>query len=209
VTALVLAGVGWLGWSIALAAVLTLLRRRALEADAAHELRGAATAIGLAVERMERGAAPGELGPLLRLQLARLRGGLGELEGSALDVERLAQVIANVAANAAEHGVGPVDVKARRDGDVVRVEVRNAERGGRSTAAPGAGRGRGIAIAQRAAGSLGGRVRVESEGGVTRAVVELPTERLPAGPPAERAAPERLPAPREPRSPGGDFPRAA
>jgi signal transduction histidine kinase len=191
VTALVLAGVAWVGWSIALAAVLTLLRRRALEADAAHELRGAATAIGLAVERMEGGAPPGELGPLLRLQLARLRGGLGELEGRALDVERLAQVIANVAANAAEHGVGPVDVTARRAGDVVRLEVRNAERGGTATLASAAGRGRGIAIAQRAAGSLGGRLWMESEGGVTRAVVELPAERLPG------------------RPPGGDFPRAA
>jgi hypothetical protein len=187
VSLLVLAGLAWLGWSIALAAVLTLLRRRALEADAAHELRGAAAAIGLAVERMERGAPPAELGPLLRLQLARLRGGLGELQGGVLDVERLAQVIANLAANAAEHGVGPVYVAAHRDGRMVRLEVRNAERGGAAEALPG--RGRGLAIARRAAGSLGGQLRVESRDGVTRAVVDLPAD--------------------EAQTPGGDFPRAA
>jgi hypothetical protein len=46
---------------------------------------------------------------------------------------------------------------------------------------------------------------VESEDGVTRAVIELPAERVPA----ERLAAERPAAPGEPRAPGGDFPRAA
>jgi signal transduction histidine kinase len=38
------------------------------------------------------------------------------------------------------------------------------------------GRGRGLRIARRAARKLGGRLTVEREGGVTRAVVELPAE---------------------------------
>jgi hypothetical protein len=44
----------WGGWAVAVAAVLVLRRRLAVMADAEHELRGAATAIGLALERMAR-----------------------------------------------------------------------------------------------------------------------------------------------------------
>jgi signal transduction histidine kinase len=178
VSLLVLTAFAWVGWSVALAALLALRRRCEREADAAHELRGAATAIGLAVERMELGAAPADLGPLVRVQLARVGGALGDLGGTARarspDFERLAQVIANLAANAAEHGVGAIDVSARRMEGGVRLEVSNRERERTGNHTPSAGRGRGLAIAARAARALGGRLRLEREGGVTRAVVELP-----------------------------------
>ena len=80
-----------------------------------------------------------------------------------------------MAANAAEHGLGPVAVRARREGAVAWLEVANADgepRGRRS------GRGRGLRIARRAARKLGGRLIVEREDGVTRAVVELPSEEV-------------------------------
>ena len=155
----------WVGWAFALAAAWTLRRRMARVADAEHELRGAATAIGLA----------GEVSPAVGLQLDRMEAGLADLAAargacappaSDLEAGRLAQVLGNVIANAAEHGVGPVEVRA------VRLELRNRDRP--SDAARRAGRGRGVVIAQRAARELGGRVSVVSEGGFTRTVVELP-----------------------------------
>jgi signal transduction histidine kinase len=169
------------GWALALAALLVLRRRLAAAADAEHELRGAATAIGLAVERLERGGSIADLGPLVRLQLARMGAALRDLggpspEGASVEAERLAQVLGNVVANAAEHGVGPVAVVARREGGVATLEVRNGERGPVERNTERRGRGRGIAIAARAARALGGQLRVESDGRVTRAVVELPVE---------------------------------
>jgi signal transduction histidine kinase len=150
-----LLAVAWVGWAFALAAAWTLRRRMERVADAEHELRGAATAIGLVVEPS----------PALRLQLDRMEAALADLAEArgaeappAADLEagRLAQVLGNVIANAAEHGVGAV-------------EVRNRDRSPRR-----GGGGRGLAIAKRAARELGGRVSVESEQGFTRAVIELP-----------------------------------
>jgi signal transduction histidine kinase len=139
--------------------------------DAEHELRGAATAIGLA----------GEASPALRLQLDRMEAGLADLAAargagappaSDLEAGRLAQVLGNVIANAAEHGVGPVEVRAVRPaGGALRLELRNRDRRGSGARA---GRGRGVVIAKRAARGLGGRVSVVSEDGFTRTVVELP-----------------------------------
>jgi C4-dicarboxylate-specific signal transduction histidine kinase len=172
-------GVCWLGWALAVAAAWTLRRRMACVADAEHELRGAATAIGLAAE----------LTPLLQLELDRMGAALTDLAEARgarpappadLEAGRLAQVLANVIANAAEHGVGPVEVRAVRPaGGLARLEVRNRDR---TTSNQGAapGRGRGLLIAKRAARELGGRVSVESGGGFTRTVVELP-----AGAPAD------------------------
>jgi hypothetical protein len=154
----------WVGWACALAAAWTLRRRMTRLADAEHELRGAATAIGLVAERS----------PLMRLELDRMEAALADLAAargacappaSGLEAGRLAQVLANVIANAAEHGVGPVEVRA------VRLELRNRDRGGGGART---GRGRGVVIAKRAARELGGRVSVVSEGGFTRTVVELP-----------------------------------
>ena len=146
-------------------------------ADAEHELRGAATAIALLADRT----------PQLRLELDRLRAGLADLAeargarvtATAPDLEagRLAQVLGNLAANAAEHGLGPVAVRARRERSVVWLEVANGD-GAAAYPRVRPGRGRGLRIARRAARKLGGRLIVEREGGVTRAVVELPAEEL-------------------------------
>jgi hypothetical protein len=140
--------------------------------DAEHELRGAATAIGLAAETSS----------LMRLELDRMTVALADLAQARgarpaaaghLEAGRLAQVLANVIANAAEHGVGPVEVRAREEDGVARLELVNRNRpdagGGRG------GRGRGLVIARRAAGELGGRVTVEREDGLTRTIVELPS----------------------------------
>ena len=103
-----------------------------------------------------------------------------------LEAGRLAQVLANVIANAAEHGVGPVEVRARREGHLVRLELSNADRPKAGKHGMGEGRGRGIVIAKRAARELGGRVTVERHGAITRTVVELPSDD--ADPPRRRAA---------------------
>jgi signal transduction histidine kinase len=91
-----------------------------------------------------------------------------------LESGRLAQVLGNVIANAAEHGVGPVDVTTTRLGQLVRLELHNADRPDAAAERARLGRGRGIVIAKRAARELGGKVSVESEDGFTRTVVELP-----------------------------------
>jgi signal transduction histidine kinase len=164
---------------------LAVRRRLALVADAEHELRGAATAIGLAAQR--------DPSPLVELELDRMTAALADLAEARgarpaappdLEAGRLAQVLGNLIANAAEHGVGSVEVGARREGGVVRLELSNADRG-EGAARPdgrarGHGRGRGILIAKRAARELGGRVSVEREGGVTRTVVELPAADAPS-----------------------------
>jgi C4-dicarboxylate-specific signal transduction histidine kinase len=174
-----LTGFAWAGWALALAALWTLRRRLDRVADAEHELRGAVTAIAL----------DGAASPPWQLQRDRMTAALADLATARgarpappadLEAGRFAQVLANVIANAAEHGIGPVEVRARNEGGVARLEVRNAEA---SDTSPGRGRGRGLLIARRAARELGGRVSVESKGGYTRTVVELP-----ADPPDRRAA---------------------
>jgi hypothetical protein len=149
----------WVGWALAVAAALALRRRMALVADAEHELRGAVVAIGLVAERS----------PAVSLQLDRMQAALVDLAAARgaspppspeLEAGRLAQVLANVSANAAEHGIGPV-----------RVEVSNR---GAPARPPRPGRGRGLRIAERAAREIGGRVALVREGGETRAVIELP-----------------------------------
>lgn len=167
----------WVGWSVALALACTLRRRMHRLADAEHELRGAATAVALLADRT----------PQLRLELDRLSAGLADLAeargarvaATAADLEagRLGQVLGNLAANAAEHGLGPVAVRARREGSVVWLEVANGD-GAAAYRRGRRGRGRGLRIARRAARKLGGRLRVDREGGFTRAVVELPAEEV-------------------------------
>lgn len=96
------------------------------------------------------------------------------------DRGRLAQALANLVANAAEHGAGPLELRGRRVNGGVRVEVRNAAAPG-SPKAPDRERGRGLDIAARAAASAGGRLDFAAEGDRVVAALELPTtEREPA-----------------------------
>jgi len=82
------------------------------------------------------------------------------------DRGRLAQVLANLTANAVEHGAGTVAVRGREEEGRLLIEVLDE----------GAPRGRGIAIAADAAREAGGELSfvVAPEG--TSAVLELPVE---------------------------------
>ena len=166
--------VALLGLGLALALACSMRRRLSLVADAEHELRGAAAALALAVERMPRG---GTNAAVVRLQVDRMAAGLADLVAARgghtaeprLDAGRLAQVLGNLAANATEHGTGAVDVKTTR------IEIRNRNRPRELDGDAGrVGRGRGLAIATRAARELGGELRVETHDGQTRATLELP-----------------------------------
>ena len=68
------------GWALAACLLAVLRRRLALVADAEHELRGAAAAIGLAAERMKRAGATRAFASLLDVQLDRAMAGLADLE---------------------------------------------------------------------------------------------------------------------------------
>jgi nitroreductase len=180
------------GWGVAFSLGVSMRRRISLAADAEHELRGAAAAIGLAAERVSRTGATVAFSSLVRLQLDRMAAGLqdlavaraprragwaGALSDAEMDAGRLAQVLGNLIANATEHGVGSVDVRTSRPAGAVRIEIRNRNRPRELddvSASRAAGRGRGLAIAERAARDLGGRLRVESAGGETLAELELP-----------------------------------
>jgi signal transduction histidine kinase len=186
----VLAAAACVGWAVTIVLALAMRRRLSLVADAEHELRGAAAAIGLAVDRVSRTGGTIGLSALVRLQLDRMAAGLEDLAAARAprrggrvlaeadtDAGRLAQVLANLIANATEHGVGAVDVTTSRPPGAVRIEIRNRNRPRElddASAARTAGRGRGLAIAERAARELGGRLSVESWGGETRAELELP-----------------------------------
>jgi hypothetical protein len=170
VPALVLALVACLGWA------LLLRRRLARAADVEHELRGALTALGLAVQR-QRDAG---LTAAYDGQLARVRSALGEPQADRCSVERLLRstvacgpasvVLGNLMANAAEHGAGPAAVRI----EVVNRRVQPLVSYGTPNAAQD--RGRGLRIAARAARAAGGRLEVRDEGGRFAAVVELPVE---------------------------------
>jgi signal transduction histidine kinase len=67
------------GWSVGVAALLKLRRRLELVADAEHELRGPATALGLTCERMRRDSAAHSYAEPLDAQLSRLRKALEDL----------------------------------------------------------------------------------------------------------------------------------
>jgi signal transduction histidine kinase len=236
------------GWGVAAAALRELLRaRRRLEAvaDAEHELRGPATVLLLACERLRRDPSARRHVWALEAELQRMRralraltdarrGGestavgdvsvleaaraaddvvsaparpgwgapagrdLHDLVGGALagwepslraagrplrfrwDAGRvglpeqrdaIASVLANLVANAAEHGAGAVRVQGTRASKAVRVEITNRSRR-RSLAVPH--RGRGLAIAQHAAREAGGALAVSEADGEFTAALELP-----------------------------------
>jgi signal transduction histidine kinase len=166
------------GWLAAAGLLLALRRRAARTGDAEHELRGAASVIGLAIERASRTGFTVAIASLVRLQLDRMGAALADLPSARpataasaeLDAGRLAQVLANLLANAAEHGEGPVQVTSSPRDRGLRLEIRNPGTGNPS----GAGRGRGLAIAERAARELGGRLDVTASEDETVARVELP-----------------------------------
>jgi signal transduction histidine kinase len=195
-----LAVTGWVLAGVLALLALELRRRLELVADAEHELRGPATALGLAPQA--RG---------FRLELDRLGAGLEDLRcarsggrrrarperlridhlahGSAAgrsvqvdwragpaavkaDRGRLAQALGNLLGNAVEHGSGPVRLRGRRaPGGSVLIEVENED------AAPGRpapGRGRGLRIAVQAARESGGDLTLERRSGRVNAALELP-----------------------------------
>jgi hypothetical protein len=194
------------GWALAALVVVSMRRRLSLVADAEHELRGAAAAIGLAAERVVRTGATIGYSSLVRMQLDRMAAGLEDLAAARaarrtgrarmlgdpdMDAGRLAQVLGNLIANATEHGVGSVDVSTSRPAGAVRIEIRNRNRPRElsdASAAGAGGRGRGLAIADRAARELGGRLTVETQGGETRAELELPAPEGSGGESGGRAA---------------------
>jgi signal transduction histidine kinase len=98
-----------------------------------------------------------------------------------IDPGRLSQALGNLLANAVEHGAGDIELRGRRTSGGIRLEVRNRHRKG----IPPPRRGRGLAIAGKAARELGGRVRVDSLGDSVVAALELPDE--PATAEAEHA----------------------
>jgi C4-dicarboxylate-specific signal transduction histidine kinase len=189
---------GSAGWVVAVVALVWIRSRLSLVADAEHELRGAAAAIGLAAERMKAAGATRAFASMLDVQLARAAAGLADLErarrrppGGASRVgrtsgsgaagahsARLAQVVANLVANATQHGAGPVEISWRPTAAGARLEIRNPNRPPEldrlAAERAEAGRGRGLGIAARAARDLGGSLRVESGAEGTAATLELP-----------------------------------
>jgi len=149
---------------LAVAYALWLRRRLGLVADAEHELRGPVTALALGVETLARAAGRPHG---LDTDLARVRLALDDLSAArsgrraaAAPQLRAAQALGNLVANAEEHGGGVVAVRSRRVGALLRLEV--------------ADRGRGMAIARRAAAEAGGSVDLRLRAGGSTAVLELP-----------------------------------
>jgi len=131
------------------------------------------------------------------------------IEGDPVDLftdpRRLERVLANLLANAVEHGAEPIRVSVRHDARTVTIVVTDAGPGIAAEHLPhvfdrfykadparsGHGSGLGLAIAQENARLLGGRLTLASEPGRgTAARLELPvTQRLPGGE-ASAAEPE-------------------
>ncbi len=95
------------------------------------------------------------------------------------DRGRLAQAVGNLVGNALEHGSGPVEIRARTQGDRLRLEVHDDGPGlaapiGTLTRRRRGARGHGLAIAAAVAERHGGRLTAgPSDGGATVAL-ELP-----------------------------------
>jgi signal transduction histidine kinase len=136
--------------------------------------RAFASLVALQLDRME--AALVDLGRAREPRLGRAGPADAGPARSAprIDAGRLSQVVANLVDNAAEHGVGPVEVRWSATGSGARLEIRNGNRP-RELDELGAGRGRGLGIAARAARELGGSLRVDYGDEITAATLELPS----------------------------------
>ena len=107
------------GWVVAAAcavAAIAMRLRLARVADAEHELRGALTAFGLAVDRFARTAAGRRLATVLESELARARAALADLSGAPCEgatapaaLDRLVRSAASAWAPAAREG--SIDVR--------------------------------------------------------------------------------------------------
>jgi signal transduction histidine kinase len=94
--------------------------------------------------------------------------------GVAADPGRAAQALGNLLANAAQHGVGPTELVAKRAPAGITIEVTSGRPAGARGGAKRAERGRGLSIAAAAARDLGGRLEVEREEDRFTARLELP-----------------------------------
>jgi hypothetical protein len=162
---LALAACGWLCAFAAAWRVLTLMRRLELMACAEHELRGPLAALSLAAARSRPVPAIVVEGQLERASIALAdltearRGRRAPSHAGRNDLGTLAERAA-AAWDAFEHGGGRPVLRGVRRGNAVRIEVED--------------RGRGLAIAQRAAEDAGGRLQLTSTRAGTVAAVELP-----------------------------------
>jgi len=152
---------------------------RALDAELKRLRAGLADLAAARAGRRRRGRARRmELEPLVRSGLDAWRPALRAV-GRPVRVDwrvgraavradrgRLAQALGNVVANAAEHGDGPVELRAERKGGAIRVEVRNRQ----------AGRGRGLGIASEAAREAGGSLRLAGGEDDVVVALELPED---------------------------------
>jgi two-component system, OmpR family, sensor kinase len=169
---------GGVGRALALEAELERMRAGLGDLDAARAGgRAAVRPRTVALERVVEGAASGwRAAALERGRGIAVRWDAGPAR-VVVDRGRLAQALGNLLANATEHGSGPIEIAAVRQGArAVRVEVRDAgpaTRPGRRGVGE-ADRGRGLRIAERAVREAGGRLEVEAGRDGTVAAIELP-----------------------------------
>jgi two-component system osmolarity sensor histidine kinase EnvZ len=167
---------------------------------AEHELRGAATALGLVCEALRRDPAAGHHAAVIDAQLDRLRAGLSDLaaarQGWPVNAEREEVELSALTSAAAgpwreaavEWEGGPVTARLdrRRFAQALGNVLANAAEHGagpvRVVGRPHDGgvrvevrnRGRGLQIAKRAAEELGGRLSFEIVGDGAVATLDLP-----------------------------------
>jgi signal transduction histidine kinase len=143
------------------------------------------------------------------------------------DPRLLRRALANLVANALEHGRGDVTVSARRRGGRVRLEVHDGAPADRPGADPiraggprpivvrpaspladvlrggGHRRGHGLGIAAAVATAHGGRLLLGRDAAGTVAILELPLPRVAARAAGFARTPARRPRPEPPTAPGG------
>lgn len=126
------------------------------------------------LERVVRGAAAG-WAPVARSSGRQVRFRWDGVPAAVrADRGRLAQALGNLVANAVEHGSGPVELRGRRAGGRVRVEVRDGGHAAARRPSSRHDRGRGLVIATQAVEEAGGSLVVERREDGTTAAIELP-----------------------------------